>query len=143
MSNAGMTTLVKVWCNFVSPNFSLISLCKYLPLYCGPNRVLVNFTIDDNKFQHLYIFRTINYTVNQFMHIDRQNIYTLVDLELMKFNYGKVRATYLFCGKIFGVCSRQKFLISLAAYKGRLFSFGAVSIAVTNPPVLVPAITSK
>lgn len=56
MSNAGMTTLVKVWCNFVSPNFSLISLCKYLPLYCGPNRVLVNFTIDENKFQHLYIY---------------------------------------------------------------------------------------
>lgn len=33
--------------------------------------------------------------------------------------------------------------MSLAAKRGLFFSFGAVSIAVTRPPVLVPEITSK
>ena len=33
--------------------------------------------------------------------------------------------------------------MSFVAYMGRWFSFGAVSMVVTRPAVLVPAITSK
>ena len=35
MSKVGMTTLVIVWFNFMSPSFCLISSCRYCPLYLG------------------------------------------------------------------------------------------------------------
>ena len=44
----------RVWCNFVSPSFSLIRLCIYLPSYLGPNRDLRGFTMsDERKLFHL------------------------------------------------------------------------------------------
>ena len=48
MSNVGMTTFVNVWCNRVSPNFSLTTLCRYLPSYFGPVRDLTKFAAGAN-----------------------------------------------------------------------------------------------
>jgi len=62
ISNAGITTLVNVCSNFVFPSFSLTSLCKYLPSYCGPIRLLPFFIAVAIKFQLLYLGK--NHTVN-------------------------------------------------------------------------------
>lgn len=55
MSKVGITTLVRVWCNLLSPSFSFISLCRYCPSYWGPVKAFHRFTIDANG--PLYSFR--------------------------------------------------------------------------------------
>lgn len=55
MSNVGITTLVNVFSNFMFLSSSLMSLCKYLPSYCGPVRVLPYFIAVAIKFQLLYL----------------------------------------------------------------------------------------
>ena len=48
MSKVGITIFVNVWCNHVSPNFSLTILCKNLPSYFGPLRVFTRFAAEAN-----------------------------------------------------------------------------------------------
>ena len=45
MSNAGITTLVNVWCNLMSPSFSLTRLCRNFPSYFGPDSALTTFVV--------------------------------------------------------------------------------------------------
>ena len=48
MSNVGITTLVKVWCNLVPPNIPFISFFRYFPSDWGPVNAFPSFTIQPN-----------------------------------------------------------------------------------------------
>jgi len=48
MSKVGITMFVMVWCRRLSPIFSLTMLCRNLPSYCGPLKLLISFPAEAN-----------------------------------------------------------------------------------------------
>lgn len=67
MSKVGITTLVKLWCNLVSPKIPFISLCRYLPSYFGPLKTLETLTSPENIPLYIFIFEQL-----------KQNIYIYI-----------------------------------------------------------------
>src|SRR3990172_2232422 len=48
MSKVGITMFVMVWCRRLSPNFSWTMLCRNLPSYFGPLKLLISFPAEAN-----------------------------------------------------------------------------------------------
>ena len=130
---------VMVWCRRLSPNFSLTMLCRNLPSYCGPVKLLISFPAEANGDLLPKSIQLVSRHLKE-----EKKSFKALDILYLTHCYGiHIWDYYPSWGKILGQFSRQKSLMSLAANKGRFCSLGAVSIAVTRPPVLVPEITSK
>jgi hypothetical protein len=48
MSKVGITMFVMVWCRRLSPIFSFTMLCRNLPSYVGPLKLLISFPAEAN-----------------------------------------------------------------------------------------------
>lgn len=152
-----MTLVIGSWSRAFPITFLIMS-CRVVPLYLGRNAFSTHFTkvSVSSHSAHFFIFsnqpdmrKNLHQLWDSLTFQNSHRIKRLKDkllLKLLIYRVGSARIHYSCFGWFAREDMRTLFKIKcfdFICFKGLFSPFGVVSIAVTRPPVLVPATTSK
>jgi hypothetical protein len=104
MSKVGITMFVMIWyCRRLSPNFSLTMLCRNLPSYFGPLKLLISFPAEADGDLLPESIQLVSRDLNE----EKKSLKAVLDILYLTPYYGiHIWDYYPSWGKILGQFSR-------------------------------------